>query len=289
MYHRCHSPFIVRLSSSRPGDNAARTRPVSDFPVMNGSLCGCRQRRGTATRTARRALAPPFGMILAQAKSTTDHGARGSPALVVGKEVRDMGDYSITHSGAPHTQDERAILLGIARGDPPGAGPRNYCPLSWILRAPDGSAVGGLLAGPCLELVQHRSALGGRALAWKGLRGPASARGRAGGGRVGVYARDAGNPRLPDARLLRAARLSRLWSAPRVPGGPHPLPHYQVAGGLYTHARLGIATQFAPPARLPKTGTNAGPNLSQFARRQPWSSEVMSSLGIILLRSDRPI
>jgi GNAT superfamily N-acetyltransferase len=57
-----------------------------------------------------------------------------------------MGDYAITHSGAPNADDERAILLGIARGDPPDAGPRSYCPLSWILRAPDGSAVGGLLA-----------------------------------------------------------------------------------------------------------------------------------------------
>ena len=57
-----------------------------------------------------------------------------------------MGDYSITHSGAPNADDERAILLGIARGDPPDAGPRSTAHSPGSCAAPDGSAVGGLLA-----------------------------------------------------------------------------------------------------------------------------------------------
>jgi GNAT superfamily N-acetyltransferase len=57
-----------------------------------------------------------------------------------------MPEYSITHGEAPSPEEERAIHLGIARADPLDAGPRDYSPLSWILRAPDGSVVGGLLA-----------------------------------------------------------------------------------------------------------------------------------------------
>ncbi len=57
-----------------------------------------------------------------------------------------MPEYSITHAEAPSPEEERAIHLGIARGDPSDAGARNYGRLSWILRAPDGSVVGGLLA-----------------------------------------------------------------------------------------------------------------------------------------------
>jgi GNAT superfamily N-acetyltransferase len=57
-----------------------------------------------------------------------------------------MPEYSITQGEAPGPEDERAIHLGIARGDPSDAGPRDYSRLSWILRAPDGSVVGGLLA-----------------------------------------------------------------------------------------------------------------------------------------------
>ena len=57
-----------------------------------------------------------------------------------------MPEYSITPAEAPSPEEERAIHLGIAWGDPSDAGPRNYSRLSWILRAPDGSVVGGLLA-----------------------------------------------------------------------------------------------------------------------------------------------
>ncbi len=57
-----------------------------------------------------------------------------------------MTEYSITHVEAPTPDEERAIHLGIARGDPSDTGPRNSSRLSCILRAPDGSIVGGLLA-----------------------------------------------------------------------------------------------------------------------------------------------
>ncbi len=57
-----------------------------------------------------------------------------------------MGEYSISHAEAPSPEEEGAIHLGIARGDPPDAGPRAYGRLSWIAPAPDGSVVGGLLA-----------------------------------------------------------------------------------------------------------------------------------------------
>src|SRR5262249_3221507 len=50
------------------------------------------------------------------------------------------------HHQAPSPEEERAVHLGIARGDPPGAGPRDYTPLCWIVRAADGQTVGGLLA-----------------------------------------------------------------------------------------------------------------------------------------------
>ena len=50
-----------------------------------------------------------------------------------------MGEYSISHAEVPSPDEERAIHLGIARGDPPDAGPRPYGRLSWIARAPDGS------------------------------------------------------------------------------------------------------------------------------------------------------
>jgi GNAT superfamily N-acetyltransferase len=56
-----------------------------------------------------------------------------------------MAYCSITQTEAPSPEEEQAIHLGIARGDPASAGPRNYGRLSWIVRAPDGSVVGGLL------------------------------------------------------------------------------------------------------------------------------------------------
>ena len=57
-----------------------------------------------------------------------------------------MVSCSITQGEAPSPEEEQAIHLGIARGDPASAGPRNYRRLSWIVRASDGSVVGGLLA-----------------------------------------------------------------------------------------------------------------------------------------------
>jgi GNAT superfamily N-acetyltransferase len=57
-----------------------------------------------------------------------------------------MAEYSIAHAEEASPEEERAIHRGIARGDPADAGPRHYGRLSWIVRAPDGSIVGGLLA-----------------------------------------------------------------------------------------------------------------------------------------------
>jgi GNAT superfamily N-acetyltransferase len=57
-----------------------------------------------------------------------------------------MAYCSITQAEAPSPEEEQAIHLGIARGDPASVGPRNYSRLSWIVRAQDGSVVGGLLA-----------------------------------------------------------------------------------------------------------------------------------------------
>jgi len=57
-----------------------------------------------------------------------------------------MAEYSILPADGSSPEEEREIHRGIARGDPVDAGPRDYGRLSWIVRAPDGSIVGGLLA-----------------------------------------------------------------------------------------------------------------------------------------------
>ena len=70
-----------------------------------------------------------------------------SPAgLVVGKEVRAMGDYSITHSGAARTPTRTSDPPRHRAGRPAGRGTAELLPALLDPAPPGGLAVGGLLA-----------------------------------------------------------------------------------------------------------------------------------------------
>ena len=57
-----------------------------------------------------------------------------------------MAEFVITQTEKLDPDEERAIRIGIARGDPETAGPRGYAPLCWVARGVDNQLVGGLVA-----------------------------------------------------------------------------------------------------------------------------------------------